>query len=348
MDIATLKTQLPPIERLVQQHIPLKHRGTFWVGRCPFHTDRGRPNLVVFPHTQTWKCFVCGAQGDSIDWITRTESRPLQELLHTSMHLRPRAAVIPMRRTPNPAATAPIASRHHAYQAWIRTLHLTPEDTAYLHQRGLRLDTIARAQFISYTPGSIPASVIPTTVARIPGWYWNAAAQQWYSQGPAGIAIPIYTIYQQCAGFQIRTTHGGAKYQWLSSHRDPQGAPAQASPHFIPGDGRDLWITEGPIKAWITHQIVQSPCIGIPGISIWRATLPWIQQLHPQHIYLAFDQDAEPHVAAAVQHTTHQLARILHEHGYPVALVHWDGPEKGVDDALLAKAHLSIHPFVES
>jgi hypothetical protein len=49
IDIAALK-QTHPIEAVVPQYgVELKHQGRGLVGRCPFHLDGGRPNLVVFP-----------------------------------------------------------------------------------------------------------------------------------------------------------------------------------------------------------------------------------------------------------------------------------------------------------
>jgi hypothetical protein len=343
MNIATLQTQLPSIESLVQAQMPLKHRSTFWVGRCPFHDDQGRPNFVVFPQSQTWKCFVCGAQGDRIDWLTQTQSQSIHDLLHPPQPSKsPTHRPVPVQKPIAPVLpTATPATRHQAYQAWLRTVQLNAEDAAHLRQRGLTLEHITAAQFFSHTPGPLPPTLNLSPRQRIPGWYWNAADARWYSQGPAGIAIPIYTLYQQCAGFQIRTTHGGPKYQWLSSGRHPRGAPAQASPHFVPGSGRDLWITEGPIKAIIAHQIIQSSCIGIPGIGLWRSVIPWIQQLRPRHLYLALDQDSQPTVAYAVAQTVARLETIFRQQGWAYSLVHWDGPAKGLDDALVS--HAPIH-----
>ncbi len=37
--------------------------------RCPFHEDRGRPNLAVWPTTGRWRCFRCDVGGDVYDFV---------------------------------------------------------------------------------------------------------------------------------------------------------------------------------------------------------------------------------------------------------------------------------------
>jgi hypothetical protein len=335
MNIATLQTQLPSIEHLIQARVPLRHRGHVWIGRCPFHDDRGRPNLVVFPTTQTWKCFVCGAQGDRIDWIVRHDATPLADLLHApSLVRKPQVTRRP--HPPRAPVRASLLVRDQAYRQWFPHTTLAPADAAHLRARGWTPATIAASHCFTIQPGPLPPGV---GHPGIPGWAWDAAHQTWIVRGPAGLAIPIYTPYHLCVGLQVRTTHG-PKYQWLSSARDPHGAPAEAQPHFVPGHGPDLWITEGPLKAWLCHQVTQAPCLGIPGISLWRRILPWIPPLRPRRIILAFDQDADPHTAQAVAQITQQLADTLTQAGWPCVVAHWNSDDKGIDDALIHAAPL--------
>ena len=37
--------------------------------RCPFHNDGGNPNMVVYVGSGYFRCFRCGAQGDSYDFV---------------------------------------------------------------------------------------------------------------------------------------------------------------------------------------------------------------------------------------------------------------------------------------
>jgi 5S rRNA maturation endonuclease (ribonuclease M5) len=55
--------------------VKLKKSGKGWVGFCPFHSDRHKPSLVVYPPNAKgnwhWKCFSCNEGGSQIDWMKK-------------------------------------------------------------------------------------------------------------------------------------------------------------------------------------------------------------------------------------------------------------------------------------
>ena len=57
-----------PIEEVISKYLTLKFRGRYSDGLCPFHADT-RPSLKVNPEKKMFKCFVCGAGGDSIRFV---------------------------------------------------------------------------------------------------------------------------------------------------------------------------------------------------------------------------------------------------------------------------------------
>ena len=61
-----------PIVELIGKYITLKKRGSTWEGCCPFHQEK-TPSFKVFPKTNTYKCFGCGAGGNSIAFLMAKE-----------------------------------------------------------------------------------------------------------------------------------------------------------------------------------------------------------------------------------------------------------------------------------
>ncbi|MEG1895906.1 MAG: DNA primase, partial [Oscillospiraceae bacterium] len=53
---------------VVSAHVQLKRNGRIYKGLCPFHSER-TPSFTVYPETQSYYCFGCGAGGDVITFI---------------------------------------------------------------------------------------------------------------------------------------------------------------------------------------------------------------------------------------------------------------------------------------
>ena len=90
---------------LVAASVLLQRRGNRYVGLCPFHNEK-TPSFHVFTTKRghdRFHCFGCGADGERIEWIMRTqrvtdtEARAILKLLPIS----PRAP----RRPPRPELT---------------------------------------------------------------------------------------------------------------------------------------------------------------------------------------------------------------------------------------------------
>ena len=83
--IARIKSAVRIEDLARETGVELRRQGKDQVGRCPFgeHTD-STPSLTVTPAKGLWHCFGCGAGGDSIAWVQKTQGlafRPAVELL---------------------------------------------------------------------------------------------------------------------------------------------------------------------------------------------------------------------------------------------------------------------------
>ena len=73
IDTAALKREHPMEIVAARYGVELRRSGRALVGRCPFHDDRGRPNLHVYPDQDRWFCYRCNEGGDALTWIQRIE-----------------------------------------------------------------------------------------------------------------------------------------------------------------------------------------------------------------------------------------------------------------------------------
>ena len=64
--------QYSDIERVVSGYVQLKKKGRYLVGLCPFHSEKSG-SFFIYPQTQSFYCFGCGAGGDVITFIRRIE-----------------------------------------------------------------------------------------------------------------------------------------------------------------------------------------------------------------------------------------------------------------------------------
>ena len=81
------------IEEVIGQYVQLRRRGRTATGLCPFHNEK-TPSFVVYPDTQSFYCFGCGAAGDVINFVRKYNNLGYVEAL-SLIHISE-----PTRRTP--------------------------------------------------------------------------------------------------------------------------------------------------------------------------------------------------------------------------------------------------------
>ena len=66
-------TRRTDIVELVGSYVQLKRKGRLYGGLCPFHSEKS-PSFYVYPDTQSFYCFGCGAGGDAITFTKKINS----------------------------------------------------------------------------------------------------------------------------------------------------------------------------------------------------------------------------------------------------------------------------------
>ncbi len=61
------------IEQVIGRYVQLRRRGKNLTGLCPFHSEK-TPSFTVYPDTQSFYCFGCGAGGDAITFLRKIEN----------------------------------------------------------------------------------------------------------------------------------------------------------------------------------------------------------------------------------------------------------------------------------
>lgn len=58
----------------------LKRQGANYTGLCPFHPDK-HPSFSIYQDGKRFKCFSCGAEGDTIDFVMRSNNLEFHEAI---------------------------------------------------------------------------------------------------------------------------------------------------------------------------------------------------------------------------------------------------------------------------
>jgi DNA primase len=153
-----IKDRLDIVE-IVGQTVKLRRTGKNYIGFCPFHSNTRTPAFVIFPETQTWRCFgQCNEGGDIFGYMMKREGWDFNEALR---QLAERAGVTLIQHTPESEANEQTrqdlsAVLEEAASFFRQQMLTTPAGNKaldYLHKRGLTDETI-KVWGLGYAPGS--------------------------------------------------------------------------------------------------------------------------------------------------------------------------------------------------
>ena len=142
VDIPALKARHPLGDTVEAAGLRLRGTGRVRQGICPFHEEM-EGSFTVYSDSQRFYCFGCGAGGDVLDFIQRTDNLSLPEALR---RLEGGPVLVPRRTNrptamprPKPTALPPRDPTllTEAARFYARTLKGSPEAHAYLASRGI-------------------------------------------------------------------------------------------------------------------------------------------------------------------------------------------------------------------
>ena len=140
---------------VVGDHVALTRRGKSFVGLCPFHDD-STPSLNVSQEKQIYKCFACGAGGNSFTFLRDIENISFIEAVR---QLADRTGIaLPDAKPADPDQQEVFDQLYRANELAVKYFHhlLTQDEKAadamaYLENRGINRDIID-AFSIGYAP----------------------------------------------------------------------------------------------------------------------------------------------------------------------------------------------------
>ena len=126
-----IKSKLDIVD-YISNTVNLRKTGKNYTGFCPFHQNTKTPSFVVFPDTQTWRCFgACADGGDIFSFVMKQEGYEFKEALQA---LARQAGIT------------------------LTTPELGDDEQDKHHQKLLELTAAAAAYFHRCSPGRVPAA----------------------------------------------------------------------------------------------------------------------------------------------------------------------------------------------
>jgi DNA primase len=291
-----------PIDDLIARYgIDLRPVGSALVGRCPFHLDRGRPNLHVYSRSGRWICYRCGEGGDIIDFVRRIDNLTFPEAVaHITGGAADRAPETRAKaRRRHPPARSPISCALRADDLKVLSAaadlyanRLLSESAAlaYLARRGFGRDILERYR-VGYASGG----------ELIPYLRWR--------QLPLGPALRTglidYDGREVLAGRITFSEFRAGRAIWMIGRvlETPDGQPAGSRPKYLglPGDKpifgwedamqhpHGVCVVEGPVDL-LALRMWEVPGVALAGNRLRYEKLVQLERF--ERLYVALDPDA--------------------------------------------------------
>jgi DNA primase len=308
-DIEEIKAHLDIVD-LIAETVNLRKSGRSYLGFCPFHANTKTPSFVVFPESQTWRCFgACAEGGDIFSFIIKREGYTFKEALQT---LAERAGVKLKERTVEPQDE----SRHKLLELNLAAAHYFQQALAapvgaatrhYLTARALTPETITAFQ-LGYAPDDwtgLQRTLLDrgyqTEELLAVGLIVTREEGRSYDRFRHRLMIPIRNTQGQVIGFGARALAADQTPKYLNT---PQTALFDKSDTLYGLDlarqpirtTGEVVIVEGYMDVIQAYQHGAKNVVAQMGTALTAAQLKRLAPLAPK-IVLALDADAAGNAA---------------------------------------------------
>ncbi|MDR1131915.1 MAG: hypothetical protein LBL15_05810 [Oscillospiraceae bacterium] len=322
--------------------------------KCPFCGDKpGRWHLFLNTVRNQYKCWLCGAGGNSVSLYARLNSvsyaEAAQDLLGGSkLYQLPSE---PQRRAPPEREPKPLAERHGVYHEMLEHLALSGRHLSELRGRGLSDERIRKNMYRTLPKDEAARRFLAGMLADfhdlsgIPGFYTDNRGR-WTIAGKGGLLIPVRSMNGYIQGLQVRLDgespeqDGGKerRYRWLSSRYYANGTKSGTWIH-VAGDvsSKTACLTEGPLKGDVaSFHDGGALFICVAGVNATDGLREVIQALGVNEVLLAADMDKVTN--AQVRIGFENIAGVISKlRGVRIRPLNWNVCIKGIDDYYLVR-----------
>jgi DNA primase len=290
----------------VSQYVDLKKAGRSYKAPCPFHAER-TPSFVVFPESQTWRCFgACGEGGDIFSFAMKREGLDFASALRL---LAEKAGVELHERTPEQAShDEKLDKLRGLLSETARFFHdklwespVGDQARAYIRKRGLTDMTLGHFS-IGYAPDDWQQSLdhllsmgYSEDEAVEAGVAIRNEKGRVYDRFRNRLMIPIYDGRGLVIGFGARALNPEDNPKYLNSPQTPlfdKGAVLFGLHHARRAirESETAVIVEGYMDAIQAHQAGFTNVVAQMGTAL---TEPQLKQLsrYARRLILALDPD---------------------------------------------------------
>ena len=345
---------------------------------CPFHDDHHPGSFKVFSANNRFKCFSCGAFGNSIDLVQQVRQCEREEAvaLLAKHFFHEAAKPVQHKEMRKEMTCAPLSVRHVVYDifrhgmslAGKKEKKLNDKHHQYLLDRGISEAEIERYGYFSMPDRSVlpflckalhQAGLDESILVEVPGFY------RWKNNGKIdmsvtqGIGIPMHTTEGKIAGIQIRRdvlqSELDSRYVWFSSSwinennkakqlLDGGATPGSPIDVIRKKDENRVIVTEGHFKAMRAAEHYGCTALSLQGIGAGNGISAVLKELKKvKTVILAFDGDLVFNENVFLQEK--KLYERLKE-DYVIKALTWDVREgKGIDDVLNNHGSVYLVPF---